>query len=100
MSEMTREEARNEIDYLINDGVVTELFIVPLEQKSIDALKVAKEALQERPKGRWHTLHETKLTKTVECTHCNTPFRYQKKGNIIVDDFYYCPNCGRPMGRR
>lgn len=64
-----------------------------------EAFDVAIEALSqpERPKGRWHTLHETKLTKTVECIHCNTPFRYKKKDNLIVDDFNYCPNCGREM---
>lgn len=45
----------------------------------------------------WHKLHETKLTKTVECTHCNTAFRFKKDGAIIVDKFLFCPACGSKM---
>jgi hypothetical protein len=78
---MTKEEARNEIDYLINDGVVTEKIIVPLEQRSIDALKVAKEALQERPKGRW-------IFEDIDY------FRCSECGSYEVDKTNYCPNCG------
>lgn len=85
---MTREETAEILFALAGNSIWEDEF---------EALNMALEALQERPKGRWHTLHETKLTKTVECTHCNAPFRYKKKDNLIVDDFYYCPNCGREM---
>ena len=47
-----------------------------------------------KPRGKWHKLSETKLTKTVECTHCNWSARFKKEGGIIVDSFLYCPSCG------
>lgn len=81
---MTNEEARNEIDYLINDGVVTEKIIVPLEQRSIDALKIAKEALQERPKGRWI---RSEFVDGYTCSEC---------GRVEQNRYDYC-HCGADM---
>ena len=93
---MTREETARIVKEVLEEAIKGCCYLTECDE---DWLTAALEALQERPRGRWHTLHETKLTKTVECTHCNTPFRYQKKGNIIVDDFYYCPNCGQAIER-
>lgn len=45
---MTYEEAINEIKYLIGDGVVLEHIVVDLPQESIEALKVAIEAIEKQ----------------------------------------------------
>ena len=47
--------------------------------------------------ARWHTLQETKLTKTVECTKCNADFRFKKKTELNIDLLPYCPACGAKM---
>lgn len=85
---MTKEEARNEIDYLINDGVVTEKIIVPLEQRSIDALKVAKEALQERPKAQWIGLD----SRYCKCSNCGILADFN-----LAEYYSVCPQCEAEM---
>lgn len=69
-----------------------------IESFNRDVAKV-KAAIEDlRPKGKWHKLHETKLTKTVECTHCNMEFRFRKLKDLNMDLAHYCPNCGAEMG--
>lgn len=47
--------------------------------------------------GRWHKLAETKLTKTVECTHCHYTVRYNKANGVPFDKAPFCLSCGAKM---
>ena len=97
---MTREEAIKEIDYLINDGVVTETFVAPLEQKSIDALKLAIEALSQPPraKGRWKLgseLDNVDYEHFIYCSNCHKEAYWDTDYGQQTFDF--CSNCGASM---
>lgn len=67
-----------------------------------DGIAKAMAAILEAPTimgihAKWHKLAETKLTKTVECTHCNFSVRYNKEREVQFDKAPYCPNCGARM---
>ena len=88
----------DELLFMFNeDGELTEYkppFIqIDVEtEEDFEHLKSALEHYQRR--ANWHKLQETKLTKTVECTHCNAEFRFKKNGDVIIDLLPYCPACG------
>ena len=96
---MTKEEAIDLLDNLI--GMVTD----NQDSDYDEALKMAIDALKERPKGKWVYEKINCYTDRTYCSECGShaPFEY------VTDDHYgihahgeirktnFCPNCGADM---
>lgn len=50
--------------------------------------------------GRWETISDSDLSKTVMCALCNKVFYFAKKGQLNIDTMPYCPNCGAKMDEK
>ena len=48
--------------------------------------------------GRWETLSDSDLSRTVMCSVCNNTFYYSKRREQLkIDMMPYCPHCGARM---
>lgn len=49
--------------------------------------------------GRWETISDSDMSKTVMCSVCNKMFYFTKKrAQLNIDKMPHCPNCGAKMG--
>lgn len=44
--------------------------------------------------AKWRVVGYSKISKTVECTHCKERFWFLKKGQLNIDKMDFCPKCG------
>lgn len=86
---MTREEA---IKVLVNELKASlMIFGEKNDKETQDALKMAIEALKDRPHGEWE-----KDGHHIRCKNCNEYMcETDREGNKIPTNF--CPNCGADM---
>lgn len=100
---MTREEAITTLDILLATEKAAYEGLIPRENSlhitEIEALDMLlKEALQERPKGRWFEQVE------IICDVPNEEYREEIYYNCLECDCSlhwkapFCPNCGASMG--
>ena len=81
---MDRKEARDIIHDIIAEGFPVGDRIFSMDEEEEAALRVAIEALQERPKGRW----DRKTRFLGDCSECGV------RATISCN---FCPNCGADM---
>lgn len=81
---MTREEA-------IINLKLSQNRIGGIKKEEWNALQMAIEALQDRPKGEWKCMADCGVT---ECDQCGWNVEE------YVGDYNYCPNCGAKMKAR
>ena len=51
--------------------------------------------------GRWETISDSDLSRTVMCSVCNNTFYYSKRREQLkIDMMPYCPHCGARMDEK
>lgn len=81
---------REKLNDMLEDFCVNESFYDALQ--TIPASDVAPVR-----HGRWETISDSDLSRTVMCSVCSKTFYYSKRGQLNIDMMPYCPHCGAKM---